>query len=296
MKLIPFSYFTYAGPNDFVVFSRAGREKSSGRGLAGFLLLGTSVVVVPLGVKIVNWSVVERSQDGQRIRVSGEMVVVNTEAMLEYFDFSVYPDNGIYRNDPTAQVEDQVRIAVRAPIRAQLAGMTVADISSNLANISSALDRELAAEDSELMKHLKQHAIKVQSISVQFAEPEDEDLSEALGATEREALLAAMDDAVADRRLRAAEKDREVRKYEEETTLELVKDEAERIQQEGENVLARAKADADAMVEQLKPFADMDASALLAHALMKAADRGLRSVSIDPGLMAAIKGAAKEDV
>jgi regulator of protease activity HflC (stomatin/prohibitin superfamily) len=295
MKLIPFTFFKSAGPNDFVAFTRAGRERKTGRGLAGFLLPGTSVVVVPLGVKTVNFAVSERTKDNQLVEVTGELVVVNTADMRKYFDFSVEPENGMYRNDPTVAIEDQVRIAVRTPIRAMLASMTVEAVGAEVGKISETLNAAVADENSDLMQRLKRYAIKVESVSVKSAEPADEDLSEALGAREREEMLTAMDDAIADRRRRAAEKDRDIRKYEEETALKLAEDQAERVAQEGRNKVATAEAEAAAAAKLLEPYGEVDPGKMLALSLMEAAKRGLRSVSIDPGLLAAIKGAAREE-
>lgn len=288
-------YFNNAGPNDYVVFTRGGKEIAQGNGLAGFLLPSTSIVVVPLGVKTVNFLVTERSKDGQMIAVSGEMVVVNTAEMRKHFDFSVFPQNGNFRKDPTAQIEDQVRIAVRNPIREKLAVMDVSEVGAGAAVIDQMLVAEVLDADSNLMKHLAKYAISVQSVSVKSAVPEDDELAEAIGAEKREEYLEAQDDAVANRRLNAAEKDREIREYEEATALELVKKKAKRVEKEGKNKIAEAEAEAKATEKKLNPFAQMDPGAVLAHALMLAAEKGLRSVSIDPGLLAAIKGAVKED-
>lgn len=292
----PIRYFAYAGPNDFVAFTRSGEEWKSGMGLAGLMWPGTSVVVVPLGVKTVNFAVSERSKDNQLVEVSGEMVVVNTATMRQYFDFSVYPENGQYRKDPTSQIEDQVRIAVRAPLRAMLAGMEVKEISAQLGRIGTALEAEVGNPESELMQRLSRYAIKVESVSVKSAEPADEDLAEALSAKEREALLTAADDAVALRRLAASMKDREVRTYEEETALALATEQAKRVEQEGANAIARAEAEATAAQRLLEPYAGKDPGTMLALAIMEAAKKGLRSVSIDPGLLAAVRGAAREEV
>gem|GEM_PF-2664841 len=295
MKHMPFTFFRYAGPNDFVAFTRAGRERKSGMGLAGLLALGTSVVVVPLGVKTVNFAVTERSMDGQLVDISGELVVVNTAEMREFFDFSVYPHNGQYRNDPTVQIEDQVRIAVRAPIRATVARLSVEDIGRKMSDVADALRAEVANDESELMQHLNRYAIRVESVSVKSALPYDEDLAEALGAEERESLLAAADDAVADRRLQAAHKDREVRTYEEETALTLVQEQAQRVEQEGKNKIAQADAESQATTKLLEPYGDKEPGAMLALAILEASKRGVRSMSIDPGLLAAVRGAASRE-
>jgi regulator of protease activity HflC (stomatin/prohibitin superfamily) len=292
MKLAGFTYFNFAGPNDFVALVRGGVEVAVGKGLAGWLRPSTSVAVVPLGVKVVNFQVTERSQDGQQITVAGELAVSYVPAMREKFDFSVFRENGQYRKDPTAEIEDQVRIAVRNPLRVALATMTLEQLAAGgVAELEEVLSAEVSDKTSELMRRLQANEIAVQSASVQSALPSDNKVAAAFGAEQREALLAKQDKAVADRRQKAAENDRSIREYEEATTLELVKKQALRVDQEGKNVVERAKAEALAEAAKLAVFAGMEPGAVLAQAVLKAAGSGIDRLSLDPSLLAAIRSA-----
>ena len=247
MKLVGFTYFNFAGPNDFVALVRGGSEVATGKGLAGFLRPSTSVAVVPLGVKVVNFQVTERSQDGQQVTVVGELAVSYVPEMREKFDFSVFRENGQYRNDPTAEIEDQVRIAVRNPLRVTLATMTLDQLATNgVAQLEEVLSTEVADKSSQLMRRLQANEIAVQSASVQSALPSDNKVAAAFGAEQREDLLAKQDKAVADRRQKAAESDRSIREFEEATALKLVKKQAQRVDEEGKNVVKRAEAEATA--------------------------------------------------
>lgn len=293
MNIFGLRYFNFAGSNDHVTFSRKGIEIANGKGLAGLLRPSTTVSVVPLGVKTVTFQVVERSKDKQSIVVVGELVVENIPEMRETFDFSVYPQNGQFRNDPTSQIEDQVRIAVRRPIRSIISTLTVDEIVKEGAKkLEEMLFAAIDDAGSELMKKLKANHIAVQSGSIKSAAPADRELSGAIGADEREAVLRAQDDAVANRRMGAAEKDREIRTYEEETALTLETDRSKRIAKEGENRVAMATSEAQAIEKRLEPFANMEPGAVLAHAVMQAAEQGINRISLDPALLAAVRGAA----
>jgi regulator of protease activity HflC (stomatin/prohibitin superfamily) len=287
MKL-PFIYFDHAGPNDFVAFTRGGKERRSGNGLAGWLMPGTSAVIVPLGVKTVSFNVREQTADKQMVRVSGDLVVVNTPSMREHFDFSVFPRSGEYRNDPSAQVEDQVRIAVIGPIRALLATMSIADVSARLADIEQMLANQVSDTASPLMQRLSRYAITVHSISVKSAVPEDRELQDAQGAKEKQDRLSEADAALAARRKRAAEDERAIRLYNEETSRSLVQEQAKRIKAEGENKLTAARTDAEAATILMDPYRGKSGAEILALSLMKAAEKGLDRVSIDPSLLAAM--------
>jgi len=295
MNIAGICYFNFAGANDFVSLTRGGKEVASGKGLAGLMRPSTAIAVVPLGVKTVAFQVTERSKDAQQISVVGELVVNYVPEMREHFDFSVYRENGQFRNDPTAQIEDQIKIAVRGPIRAAMAEMSLDEIASGGAvKIESLLCAEVAQVDSLLMKRLIENKIAVQSAAIKSALPADRDVAGAFGAKQREALLAEQDAAVADRRKQAAESDRDIRAYEEETELELATERAKRVTKEGENLVLTAKAEADAIAKRLQPFADMKPGDVLAHALMKAADTGISRLSVDPSLLAAVRGASEE--
>jgi len=292
MKLVGFTYFNFAGPNDFVALVRGGSEVATGKGLAGFLRPSTSVAVVPLGVKVVNFQVTERSQDGQQVTVVGELAVSYVPEMREKFDFSVFRENGQYRNDPTAEIEDQVRIAVRNPLRVTLATMTLDQLATNgVAQLEEVLSTEVADKSSQLMRRLQANEIAVQSASVQSALPSDNKVAAAFGAEQREDLLAKQDKAVADRRQKAAESDRSIREFEEATALKLVKKQAQRVDEEGKNVVKRAEAEATAEAARLAVFEGMEPGAVLAQAVWKAAGSGIDRLSIDPALLAAIRSA-----
>ncbi len=290
MKLAGFTYFNFAGPNDFVALVRGGVEVATGKGLAGLLRPSTSVAVVPLGVKIVNFQVTERSKDKQQITVAGELAVNYVSEMREKFDFSVFRENGQYRNDPTSEIEDQVRIAVRGPLREALAEMDLDQLSGDGAStLEKVLVAQVANTDSVFMQHLQANFIAVQSAAVKSALPADGKVAAAFGASEREVLLAAQDKAVADRRKAAAESDRSIREYEEETALELVKKQADRVEQEGANRIKKAEAEAKSEAVRLAVFKGMDSSAILAQAIMKAAENGIEHISLDPALLAAVR-------
>jgi len=294
MKLFGLQYFNFAGANDFVTFTRGGVEVDSGNGLAGLLRPSTTVSVVQLGVRAVSFRVAERSKDGQIISVSGELVVEYAKEMRDKFDFSVYRDNGKYRNDPTSQIEDQVRIAVRQPLRSKLAEMDLDALAKDGVKIlNDTLAAAVAKADSDLMKLLGQNKISVQQASVKQALPEDSEVAEAFGAKEREELLASQDKAIADRRKAAAESDRDIRTYEEETAKELVEKQAERIEAEGQNAIKRAEAAAQAEEKRLAVYAGKSAEELLSLSLLAAAENGIDSLSIDPALLSAVRSAAK---
>ncbi len=296
MLILGYKYFNFAGQNDFVVFSRNGVEKKAGKGLAGLIGPGTSVSIVPLGVQTVSFQVTEYSQDKQQVLVQGELVVDYVPEMRENFDFSVFPVNGNYRNDPTAQIEDQVRIAVRGPIRTLLAEAEVASLTATGAvQIEETLAEAVADASSDLMQRLAKNNIAVQSASVKVVMPAERGLAGAIGASEREALLAQQDDAVADRRMNAAESDRDIRTFEEQTALSLVEEQAKRVAKEGENLIAQAGSEAEANEKRLAIYKDMPSGDVLALAILKAAEEGVGNLSIDPSLLAAVRNTVAGD-
>ena len=275
--------FRSAGATGHVFFLRDGERIDKGLAFSGFIGPKTTVAVVPTTPQILNFAINAQTKDKQRVTVSGNITasLVPGDA-VQKFDFTVDVRSGGYQGDWSKILNAQVvERAVRA-VHAKLRNLDVEDATRSQKEVEDAIMAELGGDN------LAADGISVTSCSIPKIDPDNE-VAAAIGASERQAMLAAADTALHDRRLKAAGNDRAVLEYEAETNLKLEEERGKLIDEQGKNQEKEAEADAKATDLRLAPFKEVDAGTLLGAALMRMAESGIDNIVIGPELLGALR-------
>jgi len=285
--------FNKAGATGYVFLIKGGEQASKGLGYAGLIGPWTTVAVAPTVDQACPFTVEARTKDNQAVSISGDVTVkFDPEAAAKAFDFTVDLRSGGYLNNWQALLNAAVIERVMGPLRIKAKSLEVADAVSAQEEFEQAIASALTVSASA-GKLLQSKGVQYVTCSVAEVTSEDEEVAEAIGSTERQAMLSEADTAMHDRRIKAAQNERKVKTYESATALTLEKERAKLVDQQGENEKAKATTDAAAIETRLGPYKELDPGLLLAVSINKMAERGVSNLTIAPELLAAIKTAAK---
>ncbi len=275
--------FHSAGATGYVFFLKNGKMIDKRLAFSGFIGPKTTVAVIPTTPQILNFAIIAQTRDKQKVTVSGNITasLIPTVAVRK-FDFTVDVGSGGYQGDWSKTLNALVvERAVRA-VHAKLRDLMVEDATRSQKEVEDAIMAELGGDN------LAIHGISVTSCSIPKIDP-DSEVAAAIGASERQTMLADSDMALHYRRLKAAGNDRAVREFEAETNLRLEKERTKLIEEQGNNKEQEAEADAKATKLRLVPFGEVGAGKLLGAALMRMAESGVNSVVIGPELLGALQ-------
>lgn len=276
--------FRSAGATGHVFFLNNGKVVDKGLAFSGFIGLKTTVAVVPTTPQILNFAIIAQTKDKQKVTVPGNITASLIPAgAVRKFDFTVDVGSGGYQGDWSKTLNALVvERAVRA-VHAKLRDLNVEDATRSQKEVEDAIMAELGGGK------LADNGISVTSCSIPKIDP-DNDVATAIGASERQTILAAADMALHNRRLKAAGNDRAVREFEAQTNLKLEEERAKLIDEQGKNRKKEAEADAEATKLRLAPLKDIDAGKLLGAALIEGLkeDR-IGTIVIGPELLGALQ-------
>lgn len=277
--------FRSAGATGHVFFLNKGEITNKGLAYSGLVSPWTIVAVVPTTPQIFNFSVDALTKDKQQVTVSGSLTLsLDPSAVVRKFDFTVDTSRGGFTGNWNQVLNTLVNERIVRAMNEKVRTYKVADVILAMNELEAAVMGEFVADTPEL------NGVIVTSCSIPSIEA-DEEIGETLGATEREAMLAAADKARHDRRIKAVENDRAVKELEAQTALGLEKDRAKLVAEKGKNQENEAKADAKATEIRMGALKDVEAGVLLGAALFAAADKGkLGSIAITSEFLAAAKG------
>lgn len=276
--------FRSAGATGHVFFLKNGRIADRGLAYSGFIGPKTTVAVVPTTPQILNFAIDAQTKDKQSVVVQGSLTATLTPSKaISKFDFTVNPKDGGYVSQWEQVLNAKV---IERVLRAVLNKVKELDVETAMQSqkevedaVTAALGENTFADD----------GITVNSCSIPKIEPNDEEVEGAIGAKERQAMLAEADKALHDRRLEAAANERAVKEYEADTRLGLEKKQGALIDEQAINKEKEAKADAKATEIRLAPLKDVEAGKLLGAAIMDAAKTGrLGSLAITSEFLAAV--------
>lgn len=276
--------FRSAGATGHVFLMNNSRSQDKGLAYSGFIGPMTTVAVVPTTPQILNFAIIAQTKDKQKVTVSGNITASLIPAVsVRKFDFTVDVGSGGYQGDWSKTINALiVERAVRA-VHAKLRDLDVEDATRSQKEVEDAIMAELGGDN------LAIDGISVTSCSIPKIDPDNE-VSAAIGASERQTMLAAADMALHDRRLKAAGNDRAVREFDAQTNLKLEEERAKLIDEQGKNKEKEAEADAKATELRLAPLKDIDAGKLLGAALIEGLkeDR-IGTIVIGPELLGALQ-------
>ncbi len=281
-------FFRRAGATGHVFRTRFGRRTALGLAWSGFVLPFDTLAVVPTTAQTVELTLQVQTADRQELIVAGSVLIrLVTDTAVAMFDFTVDVASGAHRE----HWRDNVRIAVieqiQKSIRRHAATVSVIDAIAAPAAFETAVQAALERGQSALASR----GIQFEACMLTQVTPGDRKLAEALGASERQALLAAADAAIHERQMKAAEHSRLLQSFEAETTLRLEDERSRLVARRGENLIAEATAEASAARRRLEAVAGMAPPQLMAAALLRAAESGhLGHVTITSDVIAALQG------
>lgn len=282
-----FRLFSGAGATGNVFFLKNGRTWDKGLAYSAFIGPKTTVAVVPTTPQILDFSVEARTLDKQSITVAGNLqVTLVPAAAVSGFDFTVNPRTGSYLAQWQRDLRTIAVTYVLPPIHNKARELDVEAAIRSHQSFEDAVRSGLSGANNPL--NVK--GITVGSCSIVKIEVDDNDVEEAIGAKERQLMLAAADDALHQRRLNGAENDRAVQTYEAATRLTLEKARTELIERQNENKRLEAQTDEETTRARLTPFSEIDAGKSLAAALMEMARGGrIGTLVIGPEILAALQ-------
>ncbi len=280
-----FSLFRSAGPTDFVIKYRNGRQVASGHGRTFLVGPRTTIALVPTDLQSLPFSFTELANDDQQVVVTGELKALFVpERVASLFDFSVNVENGGFRKDGMRRSHETLTNSLRDHVRQLVRGLSLADALRAATSLQNLL-QELVTNNAATFAVL---GFTVRTVTVNDVRPSNHGLAAALEAPQREKILAAADRAVAERREQAAEDDRRIRQYEAKTEQELARERSALIEVENENKLAEAAAESEARKKLLEPYADLEPAMLVALGIKDLARGNVGEVNFTPELLAAL--------
>jgi hypothetical protein len=278
--------FRAAGATGRVFLLRNGVPNDAGLAFSGFVGPFTTIAVVPTTPQTVDFAVDALTSDQQDIEIGGNIVVrFNPVAAVKALDFTVDRRTGAH----TAAWDQTLRTRIiEQVVRVVLAESAKLPINEMITAQKRIEDRLTDA----LKDAFTDDGFTVVSCSVPRIEATDENVAEAIGSKDREAMLAAADAATHDRRMKAVANDRAVKTYEKDTEVEVERRRAELVAAQTKNTIALAEADAKAAEIRLEPLSKQPQGVVLAAALMKAAEGGrLGTINLTTELLAAVSAA-----
>lgn len=287
--MLGFGFFKRAGATGHVFFVANGKRRNKGLAYSGIYGPGTSIAVVPTVEQILAFAIDALTKDKQHVTVSGNVkVALNPPIAVGSLDFTVDRETGTYQTRWENTLNALVIERVLTPVLAVVKQVNVTEAVSAQGDVESAIMTALGDGQSALAAK----GIVIDSCSVPSITAEDEDLAEALGATEREALLTEADTATHDRQMKAVAHDRQVKTYESATVLTLERDRSKLVEQQGKNRLAEADVDAKALAARMEPLDKMDSRKVLAAAFYEMGKSGrVGAINVTPDLLASLSAA-----
>jgi hypothetical protein len=279
-----FRFFKKAGAAGHVFLLKNGRRRDKGLAYSSLVGPWTTIAVVPTAPQIINFAVEAQTLDKQRLTVQGAVIATLVPATaVERFDFTVDSKSGGYLSNWTQVVHAKVIEQVLRAVLNKVKDIKVEPALLAHEAIEEAVTKALGAGA------FSADGIKIGSCSIPKITPADDEVREAMGMQERQTLLTAADAARHDRRLKAVENERAIKKYEEDTKIELERKQAELLDEQGKNEEKKAEIDAKSTEIRLAPLRDVDAEKLLGAAIDAAAKGGkLGSIAITSEFLAAI--------
>ncbi|MDO8518159.1 MAG: SPFH domain-containing protein [bacterium] len=276
--------FRSAGATGHVFFLKNGRIADKGLAYSGFIGPKTTVAVVPTTAQVLNFAIDAQTKDKQNVVVQGSLTATLTPSTaVSKFDFTVNAKDGGYSSQWNQVLHARVIERVLRAVLDKVKNLDVEEATRSQKEVEDAVTTALGNNAFE------GDGITINSCSIPKIEPGDEDVENAIGATERQAMLTDADKALHDRRLKAAANERAVKEYEAGTKLELEKKQGILLVEQALNKEKEANADAKATEIRLAPLENVEAGKLLGAAIMDAAKTGrLGSLAITSEFLAAV--------
>ena len=226
------------------LYWKNGELRRSGRGLAFFFRsLAANLAEVPLDDRDITFLFHGRTADFQDVVIQGVVTyrVENPEALAVRVDFSLDLKSGAYARTPLEQLADRFTQLAQQHVWAIVTRTPLADLlKTGVENVRQAITDGLASDEG-----LKAMGLSVVSIRVSTLQP-DAEVEKALQTPTRERIQQQADQATFERRALAVQKERAIAENELQNRIELARQQAQLVDQEGTNARRQAEEQAAA--------------------------------------------------
>lgn len=278
-----------AGPSDYVVKYVAGKKQGEGVGRVFLVGPRTTIARIPASVIPVPLNFDELTSDMQSVRIQGEIhVKLESGRAFGRYDLSIDPASGMYlADDPIRKVQNAVCSTLQGLVRTEIEKQTLKSVLTSAGTIETSIRSEAAAKR-ELFDGL---GVTVETIFISAIVPSNPRLKEALEAEARERLLTNADKAIADRRAEAAQNERKLSEYEDETALHRELKRKELVSACADNQLKEAEGEAAATEKRLAPLAALKPETIFALGFRDIMSNGkIGNLSFTPELLNLLSG------
>lgn len=225
-------------PTYFVIHYVNGHKRRTGAGLSFFYFKpSSSIVVVPIGSSDVPFIFNELSQDYQPITVQGELTyrIFDPELVASLLNYTVDTLPTRYVTDDPQKLSQRLINLLQVLVRAEVQKLSLRDSIKSSETVAAEVLEKLKASDS-----LKSLGVEVMAFAIQAIRPVPE-VSRALEAESREAMMRSADQAIYDRRNAAVEQERRIKENELSTEIAV---------EEKKRQIRETKVEADLVVER----------------------------------------------
>lgn len=295
MNILGFGFYKPPSLKNFVMKIVNETVVGAGTGKIFTVSPRASFASVPVAERSVTFEFSELTSDSQLLNVQGVMsIVLLPETVTKEHDFTIdLSKKGAYV-DPyvLSSIDDKVVKMLQSIARTSIQSKTLTEHMNDVTILAKAIPQSVIAKTVEF----QDLGVQVKNVFVDEVSPDNEDVSAAFEAVEREKLLTLADKAVAQRRMQSAEDDRKLREYEAETAKKMEDQRTALIAVQSTNLAAEATAKADANKKQLDAYAGIDAGVIYALGILEFAKSGrVGTLNISPELLEAFKSAANKD-
>jgi hypothetical protein len=240
---------------------------------------GDTIAVVPTGVEsmIIELEALTKSNLLVRFGINFS-IKLDPGIALRNFNFAVDAETD-WREDLRPMFQSWAQGPVRDLSQATVIENILTKQTELIASLETHINSKLTAADV---------GVTLIAVEISKIEPKDANVSKALGATTREALLMTEQTAVHTRQMSAQTEATALAQKRIQDDQALAEQRKEQIAADNANTLALAEGEAKAEEARLKPFADVDKGVLTAIAFQKMAEKGVGRLDISTELLQAL--------
>ena len=274
-------------PGQYIIRYKNGKVVAHGVGLAfWYFKFNTSIATVPVVNQDVQFIFKETTKNYQEVSIQGQLTyrLDNPLEIASLLDYTIDPRTGIYRSDDSDKLSQRIINTIQASTRS---GVNTLGLEEALVEVKTLGDDVLA----NIRKESDLSDMGVQIDNLYFtsvtATPE---MRQALEADYREGLNKRADQAVYARRAAAVDEESKIKQSEMDTDVDLENRRRDLVEQQAQNNLTLAEADAKADEMKLNPYGNLAPQTLVGLALKEwAANAGdIGNLNITPDMLSQI--------
>jgi len=251
-------------PGQYIIRYRNGKVVAHGAGLAfWYFPFNTSIAAVPVVNQDAQFIFSETTRNYQEVSIQGQLTY-RLDKPLEIaalLDFTINPSTGSYRSDDPEKLSQRIINTVQANTRS---GVNALGLEEALIEVKSLGNDVLASIREE--KDLQEMGVQIDNLyfTTVSATPE---MRQALEADYREGLNRRADQAVYARRAAAVDEESKIKQSEMDTDVDLENRRRDLVEQQAQNNLTLAEAEAKADEMKLNPYGQLEPQVLIGLAL-----------------------------